>query len=376
MRRLWFNGKFLTASPTGVHRVAEELIRACDQRLAEIREEMKGRDALEATLLHPRNIQRELPLRAIPHLSVGHATGPLWEQTELARAAHGGTLVNLCNLGPVIARDAVTMIHDAQVREAPTSYSAAFRAYYNVVQPVIARRHKSVLTVSKYAGAALVRHKIAPADAVQVVPNGVDHVHRTPPDVGAARARGLTPGRYVLALANAQPHKNIAMLIRAFNFERLAGAQLVLFGDDHPARIEPSAGRNVAHLGRVSDAELYGLMAQAGAFACPSLTEGFGLPPLEAMAMGAPVIAAPCGALPEVLGPAATYADPHEPGDWADAIIAALALPEARARRAAEGRARAELFRWDRAGDLLLKAVSGVVEDETVAAPSRVRRVA
>ena len=97
MPEIAFNGKFLSAAPTGVHRVAEEIIRAVDALIAE-------ESGVKATILHPANIRRELPLLVTPHRRVGLATGPLWEQSDLPRAAGDRLLINLCNLGPVVAR--------------------------------------------------------------------------------------------------------------------------------------------------------------------------------------------------------------------------------------------------------------------------------
>ena len=353
MRPILFNGKFLSARPTGVHRVAEELIRAVDTLLEE-------RDELEAVLIHPRDIVRRPTLRRISQRRVGRSTWQVWEQGELPLVAGPGLLVNLCNLGPVMRRDAITMIHDAQVIESPQSYAPLFRAYYRAVQPVIARRHRAVVTVSDYARDALVRHGVAPSSAITVIPNGVDHVTRTPPDRTAARAHGLTPGRYVLAPATAQAHKNVAMLIDAFRRPELATTTLALFGDTPLAEIDRYAPANVAALGRVSDAALFGLMEQAAAFACPSLTEGFGLPPLEAMAVGAPVVAAPRGALPETCGDAAIYVDPDDPGAWAETLGRLADWGPLRRQRAEEGLAHAQAFTWERSARKLLRLIDEV----------------
>lgn len=348
MPDLCFNGKFLCAPPSGVHRVAEEIIRAIDAKLAE------DDQPIRAAVLHPPAIRRVLPLNVIPHRRVGRSGGPVWEQTELPRAARGGLLINLCNLGPVSARDAITMIHDAQVRDAPESYSAAFRAYYNAAQPVIGRRHRMILTVSNYARMRLMVNRTAPAEAIRVVHNGVDHVSRVAPDRNAIHSYGLSAGGYVMALANAQSHKNISILTQAFRDPRLSRLALVLFGDDPVPAIDADAPKNVIAVGRIADTTLYGLMSNALAYACPSLTEGFGLPPLEAMAVGAPVIAAPRGAMPEILGEAAIWADPEDPAAWVNEILRIGADPARRAERIAAGRRRASLYRWASAADRIL----------------------
>lgn len=345
MLSILFNGKFLSAPPTGVHRVAEEIIRATDRRLGED-------DEFQAVLLHPRDAVRHLPLRHIPHRRIGRLTWQAWEQADLPRLAGPGTLINLCNLGPVMRRDAVTMIHDAQVAETPSSYTPAFRAYYRALQPVMARRHRAILTVSDYARRAIIRHGVA-LDAF-VIPNGCDHVHRVTPDTTAAASLGLKGKSFVLALASAQAHKNIGALIEAFQAPSLAGLTLALFGETRAEGVFADLPPNIRLLGRISDAALFGLMRDALAFGCPSRTEGFGLPPAEAMALGCPVVAAPRGALPEVCGDAALYADPDNPADWAEAFKAIAANASLRGAMCDKGRRRAAALTWDAAAARLL----------------------
>ena len=357
MRPLLFNGKFLSAAPTGVHRVAAELIRAIDARLS---------PADNAELLVPRDADHPLPLKSIKRRRIGRLTWQAWEQADLPRLAGPGLLLNLCNLGPIWRRDAITMIHDAQVHETPSSYAPAFRAYYNAVQPMIARRHKAVLTVSEFARSSLIRHGVA--DNPFVIPNGGDHALREKADPLAAAGLGLRSGGYVLALARAQSHKNIATLIEAFAAPRLTDLKLALFGGDALCTIHPNPPANVVHLGRVSDRTLFSLMRTAAAYACPSRTEGFGLPVIEAMSLGCPVVAAPCGALPEIAGGAALYAHPDQPHEWAEAIDLVACRPSLRARLVQTGAKQATLYTWAGAADKLLDLVNGLDRNPTCAA--------
>jgi glycosyltransferase involved in cell wall biosynthesis len=105
--------------------------------------------------------------------------------------------------------------------------------------------------------------------------------------------------------------------------------------------------------GRVTDAELRALLEGALAYACPSTTEGFGLPPLEAMFVGCPTVVAPCGALPEVCGEAALYAAPDDPVAWAQAFLELDADAGARVQRSLRARAQSANFRWARAATQL-----------------------
>jgi glycosyltransferase involved in cell wall biosynthesis len=182
------------------------------------------------------------------------------------------------------------------------------------------------------------------------------HRHRV--GVLAERTRTLR-----LALANTQKHKNIAILLKAFAKPELKDVALVLFGGATKAEFEQLGhivSPNVQFAGRVTDPELVGLMVNAGALAFPSLTEGFGLPPLEAMALGCPVVAAPFGALPEVCGKAALYADPLDANAWSQKIRAALDDEGVRQSLISAGRRQAGSFTWKRAARNLFEAVKAV----------------
>ena len=163
------------------------------------------------------------------------------------------------------------------------------------------------------------------------------------------------------------------MLLKAFRSESLKDVTLALYGAATRADFEAlghSVPANVLFLGRLTDEQLFGLLKQATALAFPSLTEGFGLPPLEAMALGCPAIVAPCGALPEVCGDAALWADPHQPDQWAHQIARLLDDPKHKAATIALGFRRAAVFTWEQAVRQLLTTVLGTVSGPTAGSVS------
>ena len=351
--RVVLNGKFLIAPPTGVHRVAEELVRALDQLLAE---DARLAERLDLEVAVPAGTLRSLALDRIEVNRVGSLRKRLWEQISLPRYTGDARLLNFCNLAP-LARPDVVMIHDAQVHISPGSYSWAFATYYKLVQPLMARRASRVLTVSNFSRDMLVKFGVATAQQVSVVYNGVDHMLQVAADETALQRLGLEKGRYVVALANGQRHKNVGLLLRAFDCPSLASFKLVLVGPATAAEFRASGfpvPDSVIFAGRVSDEALRAMLESALCLAFPSLTEGFGLPPMEAMIIGCPAVVAPCGALPEVCGDAAIYADPNDPAAWRDVILG-LAADERRRGEASEaGRARASGFTWRRSAQQLL----------------------
>lgn len=354
VRKFVVNGKFFSDELTGVHRVGTELIRHCHKLLAD--------DRALATKLNmelwvpPRGRARAEAL-GVPFQVVSPLEGVAWGQFTLPFRARSRTILSLGNVGPVLARNAVTMIQDAQVRSTPESYAPLFRAWYRFHQPISGRRHRRILTVSEFSQDQLAHYRIAKREWITVIPNAADHVLRERPDDGIVARLNLTPGRYVVALSNIQPHKNIGLLLKAFARPELERFTLVLFGAaGRKAFAEAGfdASANVCFADRLGDGELWGLYRQALCLAFPSLTEGFGLPPLEAMMLGCPVLAAPAGALPETCGDAALFVDPFSVEDWRDAILSVAGSPRLRQGLIVRGRAWANRFSWSASASRLV----------------------
>jgi glycosyltransferase involved in cell wall biosynthesis len=354
-RRLAINGKFLTAGPTGVHRVAEQLIHQLEGRVDDFADLFKN----PPTLIGPPNLH----LRSFGSFDVergGVFRGQLWEQLDLPRLTRPDLLLNLCNLGPMASTAAITMIHDAQVFVTPDSYRWGFVRWYRNILPVLGRRHARILTVSEFSADELARFGVARRDHISVVPNGVDHLldHASQPQVLGRLA--LASRRFVVGLANVQPHKNIGLLLKAFAASELSGLKLVLVGTgrrEEFERLGHVVSPNVVFAGRITDGELRALLEWALCIACPSTTEGFGLPPLEGMTFGCPAILAPCGALAEVAGEAAMFAAATDPRQWVHAIRSLVDEPARWAEYSQAGRARAALFTWRRAGQKLVEVI-------------------
>ncbi len=356
-RKIIINGKFLRAAPTGVHRVATELANALATL---VRDKDPDATGLDLTVWYPHDGADNAADIAMSRRLLGPMTGIPWEQITLPLAKRKGTLLNLCNIGPVLAGDALTMIHDVQVRISPGSYSRGFRWWYHLTQPILARRNRMILTVSEFSRGEIARTGLCPAERIAVVHNGVDHVLRAPARNEIVERLGLHGKPFVLGLANTQEHKNIAVLLAAFARAELDGVQLVLFGGagrDAFAMAGLALPANVVLAGRVDDGELRALMEHALCLAFPSTTEGFGLPPLEAMLLGCPAIIAPCGALPEVCGDAAIQVGPDDIAGWAAAIRNLVDDPDLRGKYSRLGQLRAKDFTWARAGRQLARVL-------------------
>ena len=256
---------------------------------------------------------------------------------------------------------------DAQVYRQPQSYSLAFRTWYRVMTPLLARRATALFTISHFSRRELEKVGAFPTGKATVLRLGVDHIDRIAPDPTMLDRHGLTAGSYVLAIGSLAPHKNLRTLVSAFQQATVPPhIRLVIAGGGNE-RIFADAGLptdpRIHYLGRVSDQELRALYDGALAFACPAFTEGFGLPALEAMACGCPVIATTGGAVPEVCGEAALYADPHRIDEWIAAIATMTADPVLRDRLAIDARRHAASFRWRTTAIQLLEVLARQDDD-------------
>jgi glycosyltransferase involved in cell wall biosynthesis len=223
--------------------------------------------------------------------------------------------------------------------------------------PIIGRCSQRVITISEFSRRELQGYAGIPADHSLVVPGSGEHILRTPADGSVLHRLALGSRPYVLAVSSRSKHKNLSGIGAAVQL--LAGEQfdVVLAGGGNSRVFSGSGAAGVEQLrtaGYVTDAELRTLYQHAGCLVYPSLYEGFGLPPLEAMACGCPVIASRVASLPEVCGDAALYCDPEDPADIARAIRGVLhddALRQDLRRRGLERSAR---FRWSRSAGSVL----------------------
>lgn len=337
------NGRFLTQSATGVQRYAMNVVREMDRA-------MVGNES--APIIVPPHAT-DPGLAKVPVVAHGRLQGHAWEQLSLP-TAFSGRLLNLCNTAPALKRDQIICIHDANIFAAPESYSPRFRMLYRSLQPYLARRAARIVTVSHAAARQLERYLPVRVEDIAVLPNGHEHALAWDPSkaqIAPSFFRGYgNPSErpFVLALGSRARHKNLALLVTAADALAEIGVDLVVAGDGGAvfAAANLYARPNVHLLGRVTDDDLAYLLERALCLAFPSFAEGFGLPIVEAMARGCPVVASNCASMPEVCGPAALLASPFDAVEWIGHIRALKESPDLASDLVGRGLERVKLFSW------------------------------
>jgi glycosyltransferase involved in cell wall biosynthesis len=331
------NGRFLDQEMTGVQRYSHGMLAGLGNKL----------------------------LIARPASRLSPAGGHLWEQFVLPFRCKRSLLWSPGNTGPWLKKNQVVTIHDVSTLDHPEWFSGKFALWYRFLLPRLARRVRKIITVSEFSKARLVTTCSIPPEKVEVVHNAVDTRFKPASGeaIGAWRRRHQIERPYCLYVGSLEPRKNLRVLLEAWAMLAPRDCDLLIAGA--PGRVFREKGftdlpANTRLFGRVADDELPVLLSGARCFVFPSLYEGFGYPPLEAMACGCPVICSDATSLPEACGPpfdpadeastgAVLYFDPTKPDQLVSRLRTVMALqPEIAHRLSRNGILWAGRFHRDR----------------------------
>ncbi len=319
------NSRILNAPRTGVGRYTTELLK----RMPSVR-----------TVRPPAMLKTFL----------GHA----WEQAVLPFHARGNLLWSPAGTGPIGVRNQVITVHDIAPLEYPEGYSPAFRQWYEFLWRRLLPRVRGIITVSEFNKRRLVERLNLSPDAIYVTPLGVDHSYffpRTADEIEAVRRKHGLPEKFVLFVGSLSARKNIRRLIEAWRQCRDADAHLVVAGGVGATGLAggdlPDLPPRTIVIGRIDDDDLPALFTAATLFVYPSVYEGFGLLPLEAMACGTPCLVSNLTSIPEVTGPAARQMDAYDVPGMARALDELLRDASLLARMRETGLGHVKRFTWD-----------------------------
>jgi glycosyltransferase involved in cell wall biosynthesis len=353
---VWINGRFLGRKITGVERVAHELLAAFAENYLNDQGIHNGKEFdLHLHWAIPVDCVGKIPAygRSWPFEVVGTLNGHAWEQWSLARYRPQDWILNLCNTAPLLRVKQVVFFHDAQVFVLPHNFDWRFRLWYKTLLHVTGRRAAVLLTNSAFSQQELSRFTGIAAERFKVIHLGVDHMLRLKAKIPEAVSQLNPTEPWVLAVSSASPNKNFAGALKA---AKSVNTRLVIAGQTNSkvfTKIDLDKSQ-VTELGYVSDEELMGLYQNASCLLYPSFYEGFGLPPLEAMRLGCPVVVSNTSSMPEVCGTAAQYCIPNDTFSIQQALEHILALPNhAREKLIEQGKEHAGNFTWKRSAQML-----------------------
>ncbi len=323
-REIVVNGRFLLRRVTGVERYGREIL-----------SRIGGRYRLEKTRANG---------------VAGHA----WEQFILPRKLNAQSILwSPANTGPLAIPNQALTIHDLSPLEHPQWFRRSFAVWYRLFLPMLARRVQVIFTPSEY-----VKTKVCArlgVTNVVVTPNGVDHCVFHP---STGQSPFSLPQSYILFVGTLEPRKNLNGLLDAWHEikENFKSTWLIIagsYGNVFKSINLPGEMDQVRFLGYVQEEYLAGLYAGATLFILPSFDEGFGLPALEAMACGTPVIVSDGGALKEVVGDAGLVFELANPHGLSNAIRTCLSDRNLLSRLGSQGLTRATLFSWQDTAEIV-----------------------
>ncbi len=356
--RIGINSRFLAAKRTGVQRAAYNLIRA-----------LVATDRANEYVLFTPADQVSNPDWKYPNVTVVPSRiregesfrNHFWEQFTLPRLARRhqvDILHSPANLAPLFYRGkSIVHIHDLTVIVNPKWFSFSFRTLYNLVIPRIAQRADKIITNSNNSRNDLLQFCDLAAEKVSQFYWAVDELFTQKHDPKAPTQLDPKLDDYILYVGSLEPRKNIGTLLEAYELMRTKNPELktklVLIGGESPlfAEVRLKAKRftgDVLFKGFVTDSLLREYYRSARLFVYPSLYEGFGIPPLEAMASGVPVVTTLTSSIPEVVGDAALMVSPYDVTQLAETMHRVLSDPKIAAGLVKRGREQVKKFNWHR----------------------------
>ena len=300
------NGKFCSQTTTGVQRYAHEIVAAMD-KIAE--------PDIEIILAVNKEAKYLPELQNIKIMNIGKLGGVLWEQISLPffLFKRNALCVNLCNMAPILTPHIVA-IHDVSYKVNKQFFSKKFSLWYNFVFDLIIGRIKEIFTVSQFSKSEICRTYKKDFENITVTYNGWQHMEKISECDTALEKYGLQKNRFFFAMSSLAPNKNFRWIALAarnnpeYAFAVSGAVNKKVFGDVFDFEIP----KNLIFLGYVSDKEAKSLMKNCRAFLFPTFYEGFGIPPLEALSLGAKAVVSDASCMREIFGGSVYYIDPNE----------------------------------------------------------------
>ncbi len=277
---IYINGRFLTQKITGVQRYAIEVVKALDNM--DLKEDV--------IILHPKNVLKKLELKNIKMCQIGKWTGHLWEQISLPlyilKHNRKAKLLNFCNLAPILFPSYV-VIHDISFKTYSKHLDWKFVFWYKFVTKVNVKRYKHIFTVSEFSKKEIINNYNIQNEKITVTYNSADHIKNIEPDNKIIKKLNLINKDFIFSLGSKSAHKNYSFIVECS--KRNKNLLFVITGNENNKVFKSTENKdqnNLIYTGYLTDNEIVALYKNCKAFLYPSLYEGFGIPPLEALTVG------------------------------------------------------------------------------------------
>ncbi len=340
------NGRFLSQKMTGVHRYAYEM--CCALHRADFKFVVVAPKKILLNYICPFQI-----------IQVGRTTSHIWEQFELPfyvrKHYKKSILINFTGTGSLFHKNIVSTIHDLSFLENPKWFSKSYYLFYRYLTPMVVKKAKKIITVSNFSKKEIITRLEVQKDKVVVVYNAVSDKIKLKNEVKKEKI--------ILSVSSIDPRKNFLRLIEAFEQLQSWGYKLVIVGEYNDVFGKNNLFQdndNVKFTGYISDDELVTLYKKASVFVYPSLYEGFGIPNLEAMSNGCPVVTSNIPPHREVCEKAALYFNPYSSEDLGKKIKKLIENENFMAEMIQRGYERTQSFSWDKSAEKLIKTLNEI----------------
>lgn len=351
MKKIYINGRFLTQKITGVQRYALEIVKGIDK-------EINYSKNYEFIILVPKNIKQTISFNNIRIKKVGHLKGHLWEQIELPFYSRNGLLLSFCGCAPLIKKNQIVTLHDAAFCANPKSFAFKFRIWYRIMFYILGHRVNKILTVSNFSKKELNKYFSIDLNKIDITYNGIDHILNVKPNESIFNRFQIEKNNYVLAVSSLNPSKNFKLILKAA--KQMPNVNFIIAGGTN-SNVFKSKGLpvtdNVKFIGYVTDEELVSLYKYANCFIYPSLYEGFGIPPLEAISFDCPVILSDIDVFREIYSNNVLYCDKYSVDELIEKINLLIKDDRIRKHFIIKARKLMNIYNWEISTKKIFEAI-------------------
>lgn len=353
MMKIYINGRFLEYNLTGVVRYSLAVLNELDKII---------NNNIEFCLLVPPNVNIPISFKNIVIKNVGVNNGALWEQYDILKYSKDGWLLSLASTGPILKKRQIIVMHDAKMARKWKSDASFKQRYFLFFMGIfLGKLLKRIITISNYAKKELVNYFYINPSKITVAFEGYEHILNIEEDNNILYKYNLKNNNFILAVGGGSAKNNL-LTAKAMQLIDNKNIKLVLTGNI-PNNVKDNLKKynNVELIGRVTDEELVSLYKNAICLCFPSVAEGFGIPPIEAMALGCPVIVSNRDSLPEVCGEAALYCDVNDVNSLVKQLNLVINNEEVRDKLIEKGKLNLKRFSWEKTSKIILNEIKKTI---------------